>query len=288
MAADGGVAAAAMDHLSQRDFDRLARFIQDYSGIKMPASKKTMVEGRLRRRVRAHGLPSLQAYCRMLFDDDGLAGESVHLIDAVTTNKTEFFREPEHFRFMTETMLPAIVGARTVDAQNPVQVWSAAGSSGAEPYTLAMVLAEFAQRSSGFRWSVLATDICTEVLETAFAGIYPESMVAPVPAELRRRYLLRSRDRARNLVRIAPELRRQVRFQRLNLMDASYPVQGPVDIVFCRNILIYFDRPTQQAVLARLCTHLRPGGFLVLGHSETLSGFDLPVTAVGPTVFRHA
>jgi chemotaxis protein methyltransferase CheR len=276
-----------LDHLSARDFNRLAKFIHDYSGIKMPETKKTMVEGRLRKRVTATGTAHLTDYCRHLFDEGGLAAETIHLIDVITTNKTEFFREPEHFRFLADAALPQLVADRRAGAHTVMKVWSTASSIGAEPYTLAMVLADASQRLCGFRVNIVATDISTRVLETASLAIYPEAMIAPVPLDMRKRYLLRSKHTARGLVRIVPELRRLVQFGRLNLMDTSYPLDRDMDVIFCRNMLIYFDKPTQQAVLSRLCDHLRPGGYLFLGHSESLAGFGLPLKPVGTTAFRR-
>ena len=279
--------AAGLDHLNGRDFQRLAKFIHDYSGIKMPETKKTMVEGRLRKRVGANGFANLTEYCRHLFDEGGLAAETVHLIDVVTTNKTEFFREPEHFRFLVDVAMPELFRQRRAGPHTVVKVWSTASSIGAEPYTLAMVLADLAGERGGFRLNIVATDISTRVLETAAIGIYPEAMIAPVPMEMRKRYMLRAKSSSRGLVRVTPELRRLVQFGRLNLMDASYPIDRDQDVIFCRNMLIYFDKPTQQAVLTRLCDHLRPGGFLFLGHSESLAGFGLPLRPVGTTVFRR-
>lgn len=276
-----------LDHLSGRDFQRLARFIQDYSGIKMPVTKKTMVEGRLRKRVGAGGFANFNEYCRHLFDGGGMDTECLALIDAVTTNKTEFFREPDHFRVLVERALPSLLGERRSGPNTLIKVWSTASSIGAEPYTLAMVLADRARQGDGFRFSILGTDISTKVLQTASIGIYPEEMIAPVPIDMRRRYLLRSKKGSQGLVRIAPDLRRMVQFGRLNLMAESYPVDRNNDIIFCRNLLIYFDKPTQQAVLTRLCDHLRPGGYLFLGHSKSLAGFGLPLQSVGTTVFRR-
>ena len=269
------------DRLSQRDFQRLASYIENYSGIKMPPSKITMVEGRLRKRVRATGMSDLKQYCDYLFEQNGLATEAIELINVVTTNKTEFFREPEHFRFLTEHAVPQIITTR--GARTPLKVWSAACSIGAEPYTLAMVLAEFAH----LRYTITATDLSTEVLETAIAGIYPEAMISPVPPDMRRRYVLRSRVRTRQQVRIVPQLRATAQFGRVNLMETPYPVDKEMDIIFCRNILIYFDKPTQEAVLQRLSEHLRPGGYMFLGHSESVAGFHLPLKAVAPSVFRR-
>jgi chemotaxis protein methyltransferase CheR len=279
--------AVGLDRLNARDFQRLARFIEGYSGIKMPPTKKTMVEGRLRRRVREIGCANLTAYCRHLFEHGGLEAEAVNLIDVVTTNKTEFFRESEHFRLLTEIVLPPLLSRRRAHHNTPIKVWSAASSTGAEPYTLAMVLADQSRAKDRFRFSVLATDICTRVLETAAMGIYAEEMIAPVPMEMRRRYLLRARDSSRRIVRIAPEIRQLVKFSRLNLMDATYPVDRDLDVIFCRNILIYFDKPTQEAVLRRLGDHLRPGGYLFLGHSESLAGFGLAFRPIAATIFQR-
>ena len=270
------------DHLSQRHFNLLARFVETQTGIKMPPSKITMMEGRLRRRVRATGHATLRHYCEFLFEGAGLESETVHLINAITTNKTEFFREAEHFRFLIDHAVPKLLSSRSGQA---LKLWSAACSIGAEPYTLAMVLDDLRARRSGPRYAIFASDISTDVLQTAIDGIYPAAMAGPVPPALRQRYVMRAKDPGSGLVRIAPELREMVQFARINLMEPPYPIDLEIDVIFCRNILIYFDKPTQQAVLSRLCGHLRPGGYLFLGHSETLTAFDLPLTAVGPTVF---
>jgi len=275
------------DRLTAQEFQRLAKFIHGYSGIKMPQSKLTMVEGRLRKRVRALRLSSLSEYCDYLFEKDGLEAEEIHLIDVVTTNKTEFFREPEHFRILADQLLPEIVAARRVSSRAPLKVWSAAASTGAEAFTIAMVLAEFERCHGDLPGVIFATDICTEVLQTAQHAVYSSEMLVPVAPDLRARYLMRSRDRKSDLSRIVPELRARVRFGRLNLMDQPYPLDRDMDVVFCRNILIYFDKPTQLNVLRGLCDHIRPGGHLILGHSETLSGLDLPVRPVRNTVFRR-
>jgi chemotaxis protein methyltransferase CheR len=272
------------DFLSDADYKRLADYIHATAGIKLPPAKKGMLEGRLRRCVRRLGLQSLDEYCRYLFEDGGLADESTTLIDAITTNKTDFFREPHHFQFLLDEALPRLY-SEGFGAARPLRIWSAGCSTGAEPYTIAMVCAAFGQQVGRFRTEILATDICTDVLREAVRGIYPHDMIEPVPMEMRRRYLLRSHDRQRNLVRIAPELRATVQFARLNLMDRDYPVDEPMEVIFCRNLLIYFDRPTQQAVLTRLCRHLRPGGHLILGHSESIAGYELPVRPIRNTIF---
>ncbi|EJW10743.1 Chemotaxis protein methyltransferase CheR [Rhodovulum sp. PH10] len=277
------------DRLSPREFERLADFIERYSGIKVPEGKTTMLEGRLRKRVRALGLDSLSDYCDYLFLHNGLVTEEVELIDAVTTNKTEFFREAAHFRVLAEVVVPQVVAERrNAGLRASLKVWSAAASTGAEPYSIAMVLAEQARtRFPDLASFVYATDICTGVLETARMGIYAAELLAPVPLDLRARYTMRAKDRGSDLMRIVPELRARVQFGRVNLIEPNYPVERELDVVFCRNVLIYFDKPTQLGVLRRLCEHLRPGGHLFLGHSETLSGAELPVQPIGASVFRR-
>jgi chemotaxis protein methyltransferase CheR len=275
------------DRISERNFQRLARIVESHAGIRLPPSKRTMVEGRLRKRVRALGLATLDEYCHSLFDQGQLEKEFVHLIDEVTTNKTDFFREPEHFDFLRTQALPALLAERS-HSDRHLKAWSAACSNGAEPYTLAMVLADEALRFSGLRFSILGTDICTEVLQQAVLGVYSEEVLEPVPGALRERYVMRSRNPARRQARIVPELRSQVRFRRLNLMDSHYPASRDVDVIFCRNILIYFNRQTQHNVLERLCAHLRPGGYLFLGHSESAAGGNLTqMKPVAASVLRH-
>lgn len=274
-----------LDHMSSRDYRRLAGILENLVGIRLPPGKQTMVETRLRRRIRELGLPGLDAYCQKLFEQGDLESELVHLIDAITTNKTDFFREPDHFDYLKHEAVPRLLDERTRD--RPLKVWSAACSSGAEPYTLAMVLAEMAQ-SRPFRFSILGTDICTQVLYQAINAVYPEEMVAPIPEDLRRRYVMRSRNPAARQVRIVPELRGLVQWMRLNLMDASYPVDRDIDIIFCRNVLIYFDRSNQLAVVDRLCSHLRPGGYLFLGHAECLAGGEIgSMRPTAATIFRR-
>jgi chemotaxis protein methyltransferase CheR len=270
--------------LSAKDFGRLSRFIYDTCGIKMPEVKATMLEARLQKRLRALDMHSFTDYCEFLFSREGLEQELVPMLDVVTTNKTDFFREPDHFDYLTQTVLPDWVrrhpGAR-------LSIWSAGCSSGEEPYTLAMVLTEFALRHPGFDFQILATDISTRVLEKAKAAIYAETQVEPVPLELKKKYLLRSKDRASGMVRIVPELREKVRFRRLNFMDEDFGMREQLDVIFCRNVIIYFDRPTQEKLLQRFHRQMKPGAFIFMGHSETLSGLDVPLVSVYPTVYRR-
>lgn len=273
----------SLKRLSDEEFGKLSSLVQEELGIKMPAAKKTLLESRLQKRLRALGLSSYSDYCDMLFNRGGLANELIHMLDLVTTNKTDFFREAHHFDFLTETVLARFVR----QGKRQMTIWSAGCSSGEEPYTLAMVLSEFARMnpSLGFDFSITATDISTRVLEAACRGVYRDDRIAPIPEELKKRYLLRSRDSSKGLVRISPELRSKITFSRVNLMDETYPVDTGLDIIFCRNVIIYFDRPTQERLFAKFCEYLKPGGLIFIGHSETLSGMGLPLSKVATSVY---
>ena len=274
--------------MSAEEFGRFSDFIMDQCGIKMPPSKKIMLEARLQKRLRTLGIPNFGAYFEHLHGEGG-DGELVHMLDAVTTNKTDFFREPTHFEYLTQTILPEFLDAqeRPHSSDRPFRIWSAGCSSGEEPYTLAMVLKDFAEQHQPFVFTILATDLSTRVLDRARTAIYDEDRVAAVPQAMKQKYLLRSKDRDRGLVRMSPEIRAAVQFQRLNLMEESFVFSDPLDAIFCRNVIIYFDRATQAQLLSRFCRVLRPGGYLFLGHSESIHGFDLPLKRLVSTVHRR-
>jgi chemotaxis protein methyltransferase CheR len=224
-------------------------------------------------------------YCDYLFSSAGQNMERVELFDAVTTNKTDFFREANHFDYLATTALPQWI--QGPHAGRSFRIWSAGCSSGEEPYTMAMALSEFAEqhRSARFDFEIIATDISTRVLDHAKTGIYHTDRIAPVPAGMRRKYLRRSKDRSSNLVRISPNLRRKVRFGRLNFMADTFRLPYTMDVIFCRNVIIYFDSDTRERLVQKFCRHLHRGGYLFLGHSESLHGFDLPLRQVASTVY---
>jgi chemotaxis protein methyltransferase CheR len=270
--------------LSAASFSRLAGFVSGELGIKMPESKLTMVQSRLLRRVRELRLQSVEQYAAYFFASSHTE-EREHFINAITTNKTDFFREPEHFAYLCRVVLPEITGQRRNGGAR-FAAWSAGCSSGEEPYTLAMVLAEYSTSHSDFDFALLGTDISTKVLHSARSGIYTEAQIQPVPPEFRRKYLLRSRNKAEGLARIVPELRRKVGFHQLNFMDDDYALQETFDAVFFRNVMIYFDRSTQEAVIHKICRNLAPGGYLFAGHSESLAGLDIPLNPVQASIYR--
>jgi len=267
-------------------FEQLSEFIRQRSGIRLSPAKKVMLEARLQKRLRSLGMDSFDDYCARLFNSRPGDEEVAQMINAVTTNKTDFFREPVHFQYLEDSILPEFVAVNDGETGNPFCLWSAGCSTGEEPYTLSMVLSDFAERQKNFRFSILATDISTRVLDAARLGIYGEDRAATVPEQMKRKYVMRSKDRNKGLVRIVPELRRLIRFQQANLMDEHLLIPEPVDAIFCRNVIIYFDRRSQEMLLERLCRCLKPGGYLFLGHSETVHGFTLPLTCIGSTIYR--
>jgi len=280
------VISGSLPNLSDSLFQKFSRFVHDECGIKLAPAKRTMLEGRLQKRLRHLGLRSFEEYYDHVTGPRGRENELVHMINAVTTNKTDFFREANHFDFLVQQVLPDLSERTGAGFRKPLWIWSAGCSSGEEPYTLAMVLNEYARGMNGFNFGILATDISMTVLEKAKKAIYDEDRVKPVPMELRKRYLLRSKDPARRVVRVRPEVRSRVRFRRLNFVEGDFGMREPMDVIFCRNVIIYFDRPTQERLLNRFCSHLIPGGYLFLGHSESIHGLAIPLVPTAPTVYR--
>jgi chemotaxis protein methyltransferase CheR len=247
-----------------------------------------MIEVRLKRRLRELEIDNYAEYCQYLFaaEHGRRTGEQekelVHLIDVMTTNKTDFFRENAHFDFLVDKALPDLV------ARGPgreLRFWSAGCSTGEEPYTLAMVLDDYGENHSDFKFKVLATDISNTVLAKARMGIFNAEVIRPVSAEMRRKYFMRSRDPNCDKLRVVPELRRVIDFRRLNLME-DFGLSEMMDGIFCRNVIIYFDRPTQERLLAKLSQQLVTGGYMFVGHSETLHDMNLPLTPVAPALYR--
>ena len=272
--------------ISSRDYTRLRKLVYDEAGINLGTERKTMLEGRIKRRLKELAILSYSEYCEYLFSGEGLRDELVHLIDVVTTNKTDFFREPRHFDFLTATAVPEFLASNS--ARRPMLIWSAACSTGEEPYTLAMVLSEYGLTHPGFAFRITATDISTTVLKKAALGIYSTDAVRPVPQSLKVKYFMRGRERSLERVRVVPELRSLVEFRHLNFMDSDYGLTEKFDVIFCRNVIIYFDRPTQQSILNKITQRLQPRGYLFMGHAETLHELVLPLAPVAPSLYRRS
>lgn len=268
-------------------FDRFSRMVQGSIGVQLPASKKVMVESRLRRRITELGLRSVDDYFRHLFDNGGLTEELDTIFDAVTTNKTDYFREAEHFIHLTERIIPARLSKRQATGRSSMfKVWSAAASTGAEAYTAAMVLADRESRRGAFEWRILGTDINRQVLSEAKRAVYSDAVIQPVPAAFRDRFLMRGQGAQKGNWRIVPDLRRRVNFQKMNLMDTHYPVDRDLDVIFLRNVLIYFSEADQARVISQLAGHLAPHGHLIVGHAEGMIVRHSNLRQVGPAVYR--
>jgi chemotaxis protein methyltransferase CheR len=269
--------------LSMTEFRKLSEFIYREYGIKLPDVKKTMLEGRLQKRLKANSITTFKDYVDFVFSDEGKKKELIHMIDVVTTNKTDFFREPAHFDYLTEVALPEILkdGSR-----KNLKIWSAGCSSGEEPYTIAMVFEEFKEDHPLLDYQIFASDISTRILQDAVNAVYKMEKVAPVPMYLKKKYLLKSKNPDLRTVRIVPKLRNKVRYGRINFMDASYPIEEKFDIIFCRNVIIYFDRKTQEEVINKLARNLKTGGYFFLGHSESIANMNVPLRNMKPTIFR--
>ena len=272
--------------LTDDDFTRLRRLIHEEAGITLAPWKRGLVRGRLARRLEELGLRTFAEYHARLVDDAS-RDELTHFINAMTTNKTEFFREPHHFDYVRDAWLPSRGPCRR-RTDRRLRLWSAGCSTGEEPYTLAMTLLDAIDVTVGWDIRILATDIDTDVLAHAEQAVYATEQLTPVPSALVRRYFLRGTGERSGLVRVKPDVRALVTFRHLNVLDDPWPMHGRFDAIFCRNVLIYFDRATQQRVLSRLVHQLADGGMLFLGHSETVHGMVEGLTPAGATIYRRA
>jgi chemotaxis protein methyltransferase CheR len=268
-------------------FDRFSKMVQESIGVQLPASKQVMVESRLRRRIIELGLGTVDEYFRHLFDNGALSAELDTIFDAVTTNKTDYFREAEHFIHLTERIIPARLSKRQATGRSSMfKVWSAAASTGAEAYTAAMVLADRESRRGAFEWRILGTDINRKVLIEAKRAVYSDAVIRPVPSAFRDRFLMRGQGQQKGNWRVVPSLRRRVNFQKMNLMDTHYPVDRDLDVIFLRNVLIYFSEADQARVIAQLAGHLAHNGHLIVGHAEGMVVRHPSLRQVAPAVYR--
>ncbi len=267
--------------LREAEFQAFRDLLYDWTGIALSSSKRNMVCARLAKRLRRHGIHSFTEYYHLLHDEAIGKEERQEFINCLTTNKTDFFREPHHFDFLRDQLIPA----RRAHGSRRLRIWSCACSTGEEPYTLAMILAEYCPPSQGWDAHILASDIDTDVLAKAQQGIYPEERISTVPEAWRRKYFLRGQGARRGQVAVKPELRSRVKFCQINLMSDDWPLHTTFDAIFCRNVMIYFDRPTQNRILERFTRYLVPGGYLFLGHSENIHWLAEHYHPLGGTIY---
>jgi chemotaxis protein methyltransferase CheR len=271
--------------LSRRDFEFLARLVYDRSRICLGPEKQPLVAGRLARHLRSLGCAGFADYCARLAAPAG-ADEIDVVIDLITTNHTHFFREREHFELLSRQLLPALA-ARAAKDGRPLQVWSAAAASGEEPYSLAIALAEFARSQPLPGWRVYASDISRRMVERCRLGIYEAGKVELPVADWLPRYFRRGFGPREGYYRVKPEVRRAVTVEAANLFQQAYPVPADLDVVFCRNVMIYFDAPSRADLVNRLYEQLAPGGYFVIGHAESLLGLRHRFRQIRPSVFMR-
>lgn len=264
-----------------QDFDFIRRLVLERTGIALSESKHELVYGRLAKRLRSLGLTRFSEYCEYVASHDE---ELPEVVNAITTNLTSFFRETHHFDYLRSDVIPALLHANA--ASRRIRIWSAGCSSGEEPYSIAMVVRELIPENQGWDVRILATDIDTNVLDRARTGIYMADRVTGIPEQYRRRYVSKGTGDEADRIRMRDEIRNLISFRRLNLIE-EWPMHGPFDVIFCRNVVIYFDKTTQRRLFERYADILRPGGHLFIGHSETLYKVSERFELIGRTIYRR-
>ena len=263
-------------HFTQGDFTRVCKLIYDHAGISLSDSKKELVYSRLSRRLRATGIHTFGEYLKLLESNDEAEWEA--FTNSLTTNLTSFFREPHHFPLLAQQL-------KTLSGKHPIVLWCSAASTGEEPYSMAITVLDALGRNAS-QVSIVATDLDTDVLSTARAGVYPEERVSKLPPDMLKRYFQRGTGEQEGMVRVRQELRDMITFRQLNLLQDNWSVRAPVDAIFCRNVMIYFDKTTQLAILKKFVPLLRRDGLLYAGHSESFHQADEHFKLRGKTVYE--
>ncbi len=275
--------AAALEpvhSLTPAEFQEIRRLAHEKFGLDLRQGKEELVLARLGRKIRESNCRSFREYYRLVLDDS--TGEAlIGMIDALATNHTGFLREPAHFDFLRDKILPALTSRSTID------IWSAACSTGEEPYTIAFTVMDRMLPSDYGKLRILATDISTKALDSARRATYPAERCAELPTLWMRRFLLRGQGQWKGWYRMKPEVTGRVEFTRLNLVE-PFAHARRFPLIFCRNVMIYFDKPTQERLVNRLAEHLEPGGYLFVGHAESLTGVNHPLQYVRPAIYRKS
>jgi chemotaxis protein methyltransferase CheR len=263
-------------------FRRFCAIAYEKAGITLGDSKEALVEARVGKRMRALGIANEKEYL-VLLEKDPSGEEIVQFLDVISTNHTSFFREPDHFEFMR-----SVLADWRREGMRKLRVWSAASSTGEEPYTIAFTIADALESvdNAGVDWRILATDISTKVLAKAEAGIFADAKLTGLARGELNRFFERGPEKNEHTVR--PAMRTKIAFRRLNLITPPYPMRGPFDIIFCRNVMIYFDQAVRQKVISGMERLLRPGGYLLIGHAEALSGVRTELRMIRPSIFLQS
>ena len=272
--------------LTQEEYNLFRRLIHARSGINLGDQKMQLVRARLGKRLRAGQFRSYRTYYEYVKSDQS-GRELCDLIDAISTNTTHLFREKQHFDFLSQTLRKWINDSKWSAGRRDVRIWSAACSSGDEPHSIAMTAHDALRSAANLELKILATDISTRIIKRAKAGVYELHRLGTVPDSFRRRYFVRIKQDGQPCAQISPELRRTITFAHFNLMMKQFPFRRLFDVIFCRNVMIYFDRPTQETLVNKLTRHLQPGGYLLIGHSESLNPIQHSLTYVQSTVYQR-
>jgi chemotaxis protein methyltransferase CheR len=273
-------------HITDELFQKFANLITERFGIKMPPEKKIMFQARMQRRLHELEINSFDEYAKILLNSNLDSPELSVLADYISTNKTDFFREKDHFDFITNQIIPDYLNIRLNVQKSILKFWSAGCSNGQEAYSIAIILEEYIRlKKVPVNYSILATDISVRMLKTASEAIYPISNIDQIPLELKQRYFLKSKNQDNQKVRLIKDLRDKVTPAYLNLMDDNYLLNDQFDVVFLRNTLIYFNSLVQQKVLTKVINNLKTGGYLLIGHSESLINMNLPISSIAPSIY---
>lgn len=268
--------------MSHKTFNKFKNYIESNIGITIPDTKKVMVESRLLKRLRSLNYDNYEDYSDYFFSIEGELNEVPRFIECITTNKTDFFREIDHFNYLTSHVYPSLIKENSI---KELRLWSAASSIGEEAYTMAMITDQYLKTFPGCHFKILATDISEKVLEVGRKAIYPMGDIDPIPLNMRKRYCLRSRGQDNPTFRVTKDLRRCVNFKRFNLKEESYNVRKLYHVIFLRNVMIYFNKDMQRHIINNLYRHLHPNGYLFLGHSENMPDNKLPFKRIGASIY---
>lgn len=272
--------------LNDNELKRISNFIGKTVGIQLPDAKRILVEGRLRKRLRILEFDDFKSYLDYTLNSADGELEKLQLIDVITTNKTDFYREADHFDYLVNSAIDNVEDNRKKASRRELNFWSAGCSTGEEAYTLSIELNEVAARKDNIAFNILATDISHSCLSKASRGVYTERQIRPIPIELRKKYLLRSSRAGEALVQMGPELRHRITFKRLNLMADNFSLPDKMDVIFCRNVMIYFNNQLREELVAKFERNLFNGGYLFVGHSESLNGIKTTLKQVAPMIYQ--
>lgn len=273
--------------ITDAQYDFFRKLVYERSRINLGQNKRELVVARVSKRLRALDMQSFQQYIDFLQSTQGKE-ELTHLIDVISTNHTYFFREQAHFDFLLQNVLPPITQNRHGALGKTFRVWSAATSSGEEPYSIAILLQEYFARLSGWNWRIECTDISTRILARAKEGHFNQERLKLLRPEWMQRYFEKLKESKLPVFAASPLLKRNMGFTALNLLGGAYPFREPFDVIFCRNVMIYFDRATQQELVQRMTPLIKPGGYLMIGHSESLNGIQHSLKMVKPAIYHKA